>query len=175
MRNSWSKAAASRIGRQRTQSARPGEVDEIDDVDMMTEVEQAVADVALNEGHQDVSEEFRRGTTIGDYDGSINTGFQLSTFVGPLCAEPMMGVCYVVEDIKFDIPNDVDSKLNMNHSMLRLDALMILVVDTKLGLLSGQIISTMKEACRQAFLAYSPRLMLAMYSCDLQAPGMFEC
>ena len=41
-----------------------------------------------------------------------------------------------------------------------------------LASLSGQVISTMKEACRQTFLQWSPRLMLAMYSCDLQAPGI---
>ncbi|KAJ3051248.1 Cytoplasmic GTPase/eEF2-like protein (ribosomal biogenesis) [Rhizophlyctis rosea] len=144
----WSKASASRPSRQRTHSTQPGDAEEVDDVDVISEVEQAIADVSI--GDVDVGNA-RRGTTVKEYDGNINTGFQLSTFVGPLCGEPVVGVCYVVEDVSLDIGEDVDS--------------------TKLGLLSGQIISTVKEACRQAFLAYSPRLMLAMYSCDLQAPA----
>ncbi len=34
---------------------------------------------------------------------------------------------------------------------------------------AGQMIGTIKEACRQAFMAWSPRLMLAVYSCEIQA------
>lgn len=33
-----------------------------------------------------------------EYDNSIVSGFQLATLAGPLCEEPMMGVCFVVED-----------------------------------------------------------------------------
>lgn len=32
------------------------------------------------------------------YDSSFVSGFQLATLAGPLCEEPMMGVCFVVED-----------------------------------------------------------------------------
>ena len=32
------------------------------------------------------------------YDSSIVLGFQLATLAGPLCEEPMMGVCFVVEE-----------------------------------------------------------------------------
>jgi len=35
--------------------------------------------------------------------------------------------------------------------------------------LSGQIITTMRDACNKGFLEWSSRLMLAMYSCDIQA------
>jgi ribosome assembly protein 1 len=33
-----------------------------------------------------------------EYDSSFVSGFQLATLAGPLCEEPMMGVCFVVED-----------------------------------------------------------------------------
>jgi ribosome assembly protein 1 len=33
-----------------------------------------------------------------EYDSSFVNGFQLATLAGPLCEEPMMGVCFVVED-----------------------------------------------------------------------------
>lgn len=35
-----------------------------------------------------------------DYEDSIDTGFQIATFQGPLCAEPVMGMAYFIEDIK---------------------------------------------------------------------------
>ena len=31
------------------------------------------------------------------YDNSIVNGFQLATLAGPLCEEPMMGVCFVLK------------------------------------------------------------------------------
>lgn len=33
-----------------------------------------------------------------DYDNSIISGFQLATLAGPLCEEPLMGVCFVIEN-----------------------------------------------------------------------------
>ena len=33
-----------------------------------------------------------------EYDSSFVNGFQLATLAGPLCEEPMMGVCFIVED-----------------------------------------------------------------------------
>jgi len=42
------------------------------------------------------------------------------------------------------------------------------------GPITGQIISATKEACRQAFLGSSPRLVLAVYSCNIQATCTFR-
>jgi ribosome assembly protein 1 len=89
--------------------------------------------------------------SILDIQASINSGFQQATQSGPLCNEPMMGVCFIVEKVEFHITDETDS--------------------LQVGLLSGQVISTMKDACRLAFLDWSSRLMLAMYSCQLQAPS----
>lgn len=33
-----------------------------------------------------------------DFENSFLNGFQLSTLAGPLCEEPMHGVCFVVEE-----------------------------------------------------------------------------
>lgn len=33
-----------------------------------------------------------------EYDSSFVNGFQLATLAGPLCEEPLMGVCFIVED-----------------------------------------------------------------------------
>lgn len=50
---------------------------------------------------------------------------------------------------------------------------MICLVRSRLALIQGKVISAMKEACRQGFLDWSPRLFLAMYECDIQASGNF--
>ncbi|EGD82627.1 hypothetical protein PTSG_11989 [Salpingoeca rosetta] len=70
--------------------------------------------------------------------------FQLVTQTGPLCEEPMMGVCFDVVDIQVDESVPYSSRQ-----------------------FSGQVISAMQDACRQAFLVRDVRLMTAVYSCDL--------
>lgn len=37
-----------------------------------------------------------------DFDPQIETGFQLATFQGPLCAEPMQGLAFFVESVDVD-------------------------------------------------------------------------
>ena len=37
-----------------------------------------------------------------DFDTHIETGFQLATFQGPLCAEPVEGLAYFVESLEID-------------------------------------------------------------------------
>jgi ribosome assembly protein 1 len=39
---------------------------------------------------------------IKDFENSIEAGFQMATFQGPLCAEPVVGMAWVVEDISFN-------------------------------------------------------------------------
>jgi len=39
---------------------------------------------------------------IRDFDNHIETGFQLASFQGPLCAEPVEGVAYFVEEVVVD-------------------------------------------------------------------------
>ena len=75
-------------------------------------------------------------------DNSLITGFQLATLSGPMAGEPMMGVCFVVTGFS----GAASAELN-----------------------SGQVMSAMKEACRLSFLAQPCRLMMAMYTCDIQA------
>ena len=39
---------------------------------------------------------------IRRFDHEIETGFQLATFQGPLCAEPVEGMAYFVEQVEID-------------------------------------------------------------------------
>ena len=58
----------------------------------------------------------------------------------------MMGVAFIVED--WYVGDDSEAESGW-------------------GPLSGQIVSMMKEACRESFLRNHVRLMTAMYMCDI--------
>ncbi|KAI9568395.1 P-loop containing nucleoside triphosphate hydrolase protein [Boletus coccyginus] len=87
-----------------------------------------------------------------DFTSHIETGFQLATFQGPLCAEPVEGLAYFVEDVQVDM-----------------ESLEKEIVQNRLTQVTGSVISAVRDACRNALLDWSPRLKLAMYSCDIQA------
>ncbi|KAI7892627.1 P-loop containing nucleoside triphosphate hydrolase protein [Mucor mucedo] len=95
--------------------------------------------------------------SILDVDFHIHTGFQLSTLTGPLCAEPVTGVCYIVEGVEVH-PEEL---VAANGEAID--------VRSRLHIIQGQVIAATKEACRHGFLDWSPRLLLAMYTCDIQA------
>ncbi|KAH7885095.1 P-loop containing nucleoside triphosphate hydrolase protein [Phlebopus sp. FC_14] len=87
-----------------------------------------------------------------DFSGHIETGFQLATFQGPLCAEPVEGLAYFLENIDVDVEG-VQKEM----------------VQNRLTQVTGSVISAARDACRNGLLDWSPRLKLAMYSCDIQA------
>ncbi|CAO3698983.1 unnamed protein product [Rhizopus stolonifer] len=102
-------------------------------------------------------EEDKNALSLLDVDFHIHTGFQLSTLTGPLCAEPMTGVCYIVQAV------DIHPDDSVNADGEPVD------VRSRLHIIQGQVIAATKEACKQGFLDWSPRLLLAMYTCDIQA------
>ncbi|XP_043474180.1 elongation factor-like GTPase 1 [Leptopilina heterotoma] len=83
------------------------------------------------------------------YENSMINGFQLATFAGPLCEEPMMGVCFVVK--KWEIYEDSQSESGSQSQ----------------GHLGGHLMSACKEACRKAFSLRRPRLVTPMYFCSV--------
>ncbi|KAF8319037.1 translation elongation factor 2 [Clavulina sp. PMI_390] len=87
-----------------------------------------------------------------EFETNIESGFQIATFQGPLCAEPMEGLSFFVESIEFDAAQLGDE----NRA-------------SKMAQVSGSLITASKEACRSGFLDWSPRLKMAIYSCDIQA------
>jgi len=90
-------------------------------------------------------------TVTRDFDGNIETGFQIATLHGPLCAEPIEGMAFFVDRVEID--RECMDKDEQN----------------RLSQITGSLISAVKEACRNGLLDWSPRLKLAMYSCDIQA------
>ncbi|TFK20598.1 P-loop containing nucleoside triphosphate hydrolase protein [Coprinopsis marcescibilis] len=89
---------------------------------------------------------------IRDFDNHIDTGFQLATFQGPLCAEPVEGLAYFVEEVEVDA-EALEKEREQNRT----------------AQVTGSTITAVRDACRNGLLDWSPRLMLAMYTCDIQA------
>ena len=89
------------------------------------------------------------------FENSLINGFQMATLSGPLCEEPMMGVCFRIHEWILDSQVDVSDPETSYSSPF--------------GPFSGQIMSAVKEGCRRAFQAMPQRLMAAMYSCNIQA------
>jgi ribosome assembly protein 1 len=87
--------------------------------------------------------------TSHDFSDTISYAFQLATAQGPLCREPTQGVAVFLEEVTHH--PSASSEAN----------------DT--GRLTGELISSVRSAIGSAFLDWSPRILLAMYSCTIQA------
>ncbi|KAI0971857.1 P-loop containing nucleoside triphosphate hydrolase protein [Xylaria arbuscula] len=81
----------------------------------------------------------------------VTYAFQLATNQGPLCNEPVQGVGIIIEDLTVTATEEDASARD------------------RLGRLTGEVIKTVQQSIRQGFLDWSPRIMLAMYSCEIQA------
>lgn len=86
--------------------------------------------------------------TLAGLDGSIVMGFQTAVACGPLCAEPVRGVGFIVENFAIDTANAGEN-------------------DT-LGPMSGQVISAVSDACKAAMEACPMRLVEPLYLCEIQ-------
>jgi ribosome assembly protein 1 len=78
----------------------------------------------------------------------ISYAFQLATAHGPLCHEPVQGIAVLLEEVILTPLSDGDSE--------------------NLGRLTGEVIKTVRESIHSGFLDWSPRLLLATYSCEIQ-------
>lgn len=118
---------------------------------------------------------------LRNYDHSIISGFQMASLAGPLCEEPLHGVCFCVEqwDYETDVVNG-NAPVDIPHPAVNGEALILerngtsetdSIVGKELayGPFSGQLMSTMKEGCRKVFQTQPQRLMAAMYKCNIQA------
>lgn len=138
-----------------------------------------------------------------DLGNSIVSGFQLATLSGPMCEEPLMGVCFVLE--RWDLSKLEEQGSGGRHGQEQRDVAQDAQGEGEAcarggeqpglqdggsepsekktsqkgepsptdcyGPFSGQLIATMKEACRYALQVKPQRLMAAMYTCDIMATG----
>lgn len=113
---------------------------------------------------------------LGDYIDSFISGFQLATQSGPLCEEPMMGVCFTVIEWSSSCTNSIvthdnellDDRLSDCDRYSEAESGSASMLKDNYGPMSGQIISTVKECCRKSFQAQPQRLMSPMFSCEIQ-------
>ncbi|KAK9937370.1 hypothetical protein M0R45_014165 [Rubus argutus] len=89
---------------------------------------------------------------------SVLSGFQLATAAGPLCDEPMWGLAFVVEAYISPLVAQSD-ELETSHQQ-----------PEQYGIFTGQVMTAVKDACRAAVLQKNPRLVEAMYFCELITP-----
>lgn len=128
---------------------------------------------------------------LRDFDNSIISGFQLATLSGPLCEEPMMGVCFAVErweiqsagkqepaSLKAAAERNTQQQASkreegedeeVEEEVQATEAAAASAAAGCYGPVSGQLIAAMKDACRHAFQAQPQRLMAAMYTCEIMA------
>lgn len=92
-----------------------------------------------------------------DFSDRISYAFQLATQQGPLCNEPVQGVAVFLEEVIVTPSTDDETSAR-----------------DRVGRLTGEVIKTTQQAIRQGFLDWSPRLLLAMYSCEIQASSKRE-
>lgn len=85
------------------------------------------------------------------FSEKIAWAFQLATAQGPLCNEPVQGIAVFLEDVSVSVPSSEDA------------------ASDRMGRLTGEVIKTVRYSIHQGFLDWSPRILLAMYSCEIQA------
>ncbi|KAL0045602.1 hypothetical protein WJX82_010973 [Trebouxia sp. C0006] len=87
-------------------------------------------------------------------ESGIMHGYQLATAAGPLCDEPMWGIAFEVE-ARLNVPEGEDNPGNVN------------LAEEVYGPFSGQVTSTARQAFRRAVLEGGPRLVEAMFLCQV--------
>jgi ribosome assembly protein 1 len=100
-----------------------------------------------------VSSDDMKALLVRDLCDKIAYAFQLATGQGPLCQEPMQSVAVFLEDLSVEASSS--DELDM-------------------GRLTGDSIKLVREGITQGFLDWSPRIMLAMYSCEIQATSTYS-
>lgn len=132
-----------------------------------------------------------------NFDSSVVNGFQMATLSGPLCDEPMVGVCFVVKKwdyvtvegtslksrTKHPAQPQVDGEVKVNSrsrtavdcdetldcGSTEEDSHVSKQKQVAFGPFSGQLMSCMRDGCRRAYQAQPQRLSVAMYKCTIQA------
>ncbi|KAJ8750364.1 hypothetical protein K2173_014279 [Erythroxylum novogranatense] len=89
---------------------------------------------------------------------SVVSGFQLATAAGPLCDEPMWGLAFLIETYISPLTERSDE----SESDQQYD---------QHGIFTGQVMTAVKDACKAAVLQKKPRIVEAMYFCELNTPA----
>lgn len=98
------------------------------------------------------------------FSDTVTYAFQLATGQGPLCREPMQGVAVFLEKVDYGPHQHSENSEETNGTDKAREP-----GAGDIGRLTGELITTTRETIRQAFLDWSPRILLATYTCTIQA------
>lgn len=98
----------------------------------------------------DAEEPSDRTISPRTFSSTIAYAFQLATAQGPCCAEPVQGIAVFLESVTLNLSEDEGAQQDR-------------------GRLTGEVIKAVRSSIHQGFLDWSPRMLLAMYSCEIQA------
>ncbi|XP_022147649.1 elongation factor-like GTPase 1 [Momordica charantia] len=118
------------------------------DLDAETSLVGDLSSVSSPEGTQTLC------TEAASLESSVLSGFQLATSAGPLCDEPMWGLAFIVEASISSLSGNLDESEAPFQPENN-------------AIFSGQVMTAVKDACRAAVLQKKPRLVEAMYFCEL--------
>ena len=108
----------------------------------------SLRDTTTEDTHHSVSDTLQPR----DFADKISYAFQIATAQGPLCNEPVQGMAVFLEEVIINQSIEEESSAR-----------------DKLGRLTGEVIKSMQQGIKDGFLDWSPRLLLAMYSCEVQS------
>ncbi|CDO93636.1 unnamed protein product [Kluyveromyces dobzhanskii CBS 2104] len=91
-----------------------------------------------------------------EYEYSLINGFQLSVREGPLAKEPVQGMCVVLEEISEMTEEEMEKVDEEGYQR-------------SIPNFSGRLITKTRDLVHESMMEWSPRLMWAMYTCDIQA------
>lgn len=111
----------------------------------------------LDDVGQDASRDGKLVMSATDVSDKIAYAFQLATLYGPLCQEPAQGVAIILEQVTIEQRSSDESSSTEASARL-----------------SSEVIRVARDAMRQGFLDWSPRIYLAMYSCEIQTSSEFK-
>ncbi|KAK9818827.1 hypothetical protein WJX74_007698 [Apatococcus lobatus] len=112
----------------------------------LTESERILDDDSSEAQHALAASEYVQSSI----ESGVSAGFQLATSAGPLCDEPLWGVAFEVEAV-------------LNGGAASTQQL----AEDVYGPFSGQVTSAARQAFRRALLEANPRLVEAMFLCEV--------
>lgn len=132
--------------------------------------------------NQDVMEKYYPDINFTELSKSLENGFNVTLEHGPLCGEEMSGCVFIVEDFESIIhQKDVEKEKReqllkkkeqtheTNQDILEEQDIQESkdIYKGNFGPVSGQLLSTMKQCCLNAFLGADPRLVQGLLEVNL--------
>ncbi|OHT11983.1 Elongation factor Tu GTP binding domain containing protein [Tritrichomonas foetus] len=99
---------------------------------------------------------------FSSFHNSLIAGFRLCVSAGPLCEEPIFGVCFTVESVSI-------RQLTLEYLLQMDDESAFAPASSDAPLQFGEAIGCTKEAFRAAFQEATPRILEPMYRCEVQS------